>query len=140
MPPSKSHIRRTGASEKTINHESFTSYLYPCKDLARRISHILANGGITELHIWKYRVTSNNTFAKVTPTDLITPIRFSVSDLKLHHAGINPDQVNVNYIVSGGGMYLKLHRASDTTIIKMFWWSSLTFLMYIHNQIGYISK
>ena len=37
-------------------------------------------------------------------------------------------------------MSLKLHGASDTTIVKMGWWSSLTLLMYIHNKIGNISK
>ena len=37
-------------------------------------------------------------------------------------------------------MSLKLHGASDTTIMKLGRWSILTFIMYIHNQIGYISK
>ena len=37
-------------------------------------------------------------------------------------------------------MSLKLHKESNTTIMKMAQWSSLTFIMYIHNQIGNISK
>ena len=37
-------------------------------------------------------------------------------------------------------MSLKLHGESDTTIMKIDWWSSLTFLMYIHDKIGHISK
>ena len=76
----------------------------------------------------------------VTPIDLVTTIRFSVSALKLHHTGINPDLVSVHYLKEVGGMSLMLHRASDTRIIKMGRWSSLMFLMCIHNQIWYISK
>jgi hypothetical protein len=37
-------------------------------------------------------------------------------------------------------MALKLHGASDTTIMKQGRWSSLTFLMYIHEQIGHLAK
>ena len=37
-------------------------------------------------------------------------------------------------------MFLKLHGASDTTIMKMGRRAILTFLMYIHNQIGNTSK
>ena len=37
-------------------------------------------------------------------------------------------------------MALKLHGELDTTIMKMGRWSSLTFLMYIHNQTGHLSK
>ena len=45
-----------------------------------------------------------------------------------------------NPLRAGRGMSLKLHGASDTTIMKMSRWYSLTFLMYINNQIGHISK
>ena len=45
-----------------------------------------------------------------------------------------------NYLRSGGWGSLKLHRASNTTIMKMGRWYSLTFLMYINNRIGHISK
>ena len=60
--------------------------------------------------------------------------------IKLHHAGIKTNLVGIHYLRSGGSMYLKLHRASNITITKMGRWSSLTFLMYIHNQIRHISK
>ena len=37
-------------------------------------------------------------------------------------------------------MALKLHGESDMTIMKHGRWSGLTFLQYIHNQIGHLSK
>ena len=46
----------------------------------------------------------------------------------------------LNPLRSGGGMSLNLPGASNTTIMKMSRWSILIFLMYIHNQIGNISK
>ena len=36
-------------------------------------------------------------------------------------------------------MAMKLHGESDTTIMKMGRWTSLTFLQYIHNQIVHLS-
>ena len=94
---------------QTIHHKYFAPNLCPCKALARWIRHILTNGGRNELYICKCRVTSKDTFATVTPTDLITAIRFSDSALKLHHAGINPDLVGVHSLGAGGDMSLKFH-------------------------------
>ena len=94
--------QKNGRMVQTIHHDSFASNLCPCKALARRIHHILANGGITELYICEYRVTSKDPFATVTPTDLIIAIQFSVSAHKLHHAGINPDLVGVHSLRAGG--------------------------------------
>ena len=125
---------------QTIHHDSFASDLCTYKSLARWIHHILANGGSTESYICNYMVTSKNPFYTATSIDIITSILFSVSALKLHHAGINPDLVGVNSLRARVDMSLKLHGESDTTIMKMGRWSSLTFLVYIHNQIGLISK
>jgi len=60
--------------------------------------------------------------------------------LKLDEAGINPDLVGVHSLRAGGAMSLKVQGESDTTIQKMGRWTSSTFLMYIHNQIGHLSK
>ena len=89
-----------------IHHKSFSSDLCPCKALARRIRHILANGGSTESYIYEYRVTSKDHFSTVTPTDLITSILFSMSALKLYHAGINPDLVGFHSLRARGDMSL----------------------------------
>ena len=85
-------------------------------------------------------MTRKDTFTIATPIDLITAIRFYVSTLKLHHAIINPYLVGVHSLRAGGGISLKLHGESDTTIMKMGRWSNLTFLMYYNDQIGNISK
>jgi hypothetical protein len=58
----------------------------------------------------------------------------------LDQAGIDPDIVGVHSLRAGGAMSLKLQGESDTTIMKQGRWSGLTFLQYIHNQIGHLSK
>ena len=123
---------------QTIHHDTFDSDLSPVKSLARRIYHILQNGGNDNTYICEYWTPQG--FTAVTPTDLITAIRLSVIVLGLDKAGINPDLIGVHSLRAGGAMALKLHGESDTTIMKMGRWSSLTFLMYIHNQIGHLSK
>ena len=37
-------------------------------------------------------------------------------------------------------MALKLHGESNTTIMKLGRWTSLTFLQYIHHQIAHLTK
>ena len=98
--------QKNGRMVQTIHHDSFASNLFPCKALARRIHHILANGGSTESYICEYRVISMDPFAMVTPTDVITNTRFSVYALKLHHSGINPELVGVHSLRAGGGAFI----------------------------------
>ena len=66
--------------------------------------------------------------------------RQAVKVLNLHQQGIDPDLVGAHSLRAGGAMALKLHGHSDTTIMKMGRWSSLTFLMYIHTQIAHLGK
>ena len=135
--------QNNGCMVQTIHHKSFSSDLYPCKALARQIRHILTNSGSTESYICEYRVTRKYPFAKFTPTDLITTIRLSVLALKIHHNGINPYLVGVLSLRSGGWWWVYVseaawgkqnHHHEDSR------WYILTFLMYIHNKIGHISK
>eukprot|EP00957_Ditylum_brightwellii_P192328 14641234-Ditylum_brightwellii.AAC.1 len=64
----------------------------------------------------------------------------AILDLALHKKGIDPDLVGVNSLQTGRAMAVKLHGHSKTTITKQGQWSSLTFLMYIHEKIAHLSK
>jgi hypothetical protein len=70
---------------------------------------------------------------------MTTSLRKAVKELHLHKNGIDADLVGPHSLRAGGAMALKLTGASDTTIMKMGRWSSLTFLQYIHNQIAHLS-
>ena len=130
--------QKNGQMGQTIHHKTFASELSPVCSLARRVHHILEHGGTTDSYICEY--WDGLTFQTVTPNDLIASIRVSIVLLGLDKAGINPDLVGVHSLRAGGAMALKLHGELDTTIMKMGRWSSLTFLMYIHNQIGHLLK
>ena len=130
--------QKNGRMGQTIHQESIQANHCPVKALARRLSHILNNGGNDDTLICMYK--NNENISAVTPADLIQAIRASVRALKLHKAGIDPDIVGVHSLRAGGAMALKLHGESDTTIMKHGRWSGLTFLQYIHNQIGHLSK
>ena len=130
--------QKNGRMGQTIHQESIQANHCPVKALARRLSHILNNGGNDDTLICMYK--NNENISAVTPADLIQAIRASVRALKLHKAGIDPDIVGVHSLRAGGAMALKLHSESDTTIMKHGRWSGLTFLQYIHNQIGHLSK
>ena len=55
--------------------------------------------------------------------------------------GINPDLVGVHSYRAVGDMAIKLNgEESDTTIMKVGRWTSMTFLQYIHNQIAHLHK
>ncbi len=71
---------------------------------------------------------------------MIEGVRSAVQELQLQRYGIAPDLVGVHSLRAGGAMAMKLHGVSDTTIMKMGRWTSLTFLEYVHNQIGYLSE
>ena len=130
--------QKNGRMGQTIHQESLQENYCPVKALARRISHILTNGGTADTPLCMYKETA--TESTVTPKDMIQLIRASVKRLKLNEAGIDPDIVGVHSLRAGGAMALKLHGESDTTIMKQGRWSGLTFLQYIHNQIGHLSK
>eukprot|EP00957_Ditylum_brightwellii_P021357 1610632-Ditylum_brightwellii.AAC.1 len=71
---------------------------------------------------------------------MIAVLQQPAQHLRLHKAGINPDLIGAHSLHAGRAMALKLTGQSNTTIMKLGRWSSLTFLMYIHNQIGHPSK
>ena len=64
----------------------------------------------------------------------------ATQNLKLHQKGIYPDLFGSHSLQEGGSMALKIHGYDNTTIQKIGRWNSLTFLQYIHNQIGHLSK
>jgi hypothetical protein len=130
--------QKNGKMGQTIHQETFTEDHSPVKALARRVHHILTHGGDNTTLLCMYE--KDNSLIAVTPTDMINSIRNSIKTLDLDKAGIDPDIVGVHSLRAGGAMALKLHGESDTTIMKHGRWSGLTFLQYIHNQIGHLSK
>ena len=132
--------QKNGRMGETIHQYAINKANCPVKAVARRVHHILTHGGTTENLLCDVHDKFNNRWLQVTPQHMIKCIRTAVETLQLESSGINPDLVGVHSLRAGGAMSLKLQGESDTTIMKMGRWTSLTFLQYIHNQIAHLSK
>ena len=122
-----------------IHHEAIHNIENgPTQALARRVHHILSNGGNEESLICDYY--EDKTWSAVTSRNMIAIVRGATKALNLHKKGIDPDMVGAHSLRAGGAMAMKLHGFDETTIMKMGRWRSLTFLMYIHSQIAHLSK
>ncbi len=131
--------QKNGKMGDAIHHEAVKNVTNgPTQALARRVHHILSNGGSKESLICDYY--DDDKWSSVTSKDMITRIRSAAKALQLNKKGIDPDMVGAHSLRAGGAMAMKLHGFDETTIMKMGRWRSLTFLMYIHSQIAHLSK
>jgi hypothetical protein len=131
--------QKNGNMGDAIHHEAIPNIANgPTQALARRVHHILSNGGNKESLICDYY--EDKTWSAVTSRNMIARVRSATKALNLHQKGIDPDMVGAHSIRAGGAMAMKLHGCDETTIMKMGRWRSLTFLMYIHSQIAHLSK
>ena len=132
--------QKNGRMGETISHEKLRNNLNhgPIVSAARRIHHILSNGG-SEDNLLCDVLAEDGTWKSVTSTDMRTAVRRSVTHLGLQNNGIDPDLVGVHSLRAGGAMALKLQGVPDTTIKKQGRWTSMTFLQYIHTQIAHLT-
>lgn len=134
--------QKNGRMGQTIYHEAIENTdRGPTQAIARRVHHIVSNGGTPDSLICQYKKDpSQKDWNYVTSQDMITGVRTAVKACGLDKKGINPNLVASHSLRAGGAMALKLAGVSDTIIMKHGRWSGLTFVMYIHNQIAHISK
>ena len=132
--------QKNGRMGETIHHETVKNTPHgPIQALARRVHHIMSNGGSEDNLICDF-INDQGIWNNITSTDMRKELRATVTDLKLHLQGIDADLVGVHSLRAGGAMAMKLHGLDDTTIMKQGRWTSLTFLMYIHSQIAHLGK
>ena len=125
---------------ETISHEKLrNTYSHgPIVAAARRVNHILSNGGSEDNLLCDF-LQDEGTWQSITSTEMSTVVHLGVQELGLHENGIDPDLVGVHSLRAGGAMVLKLQGVPDTTIKKQGRWTSMTFLQYIHTQIAHLT-
>ena len=133
--------QKNGRMGDTIHQEALTKGQAHCpiRALARRVHHILSHGGTQDSLICAYK-DNNNKWDHISAQTMVHTVRYHVSMHNLSHPHIDLGIVGAHSLRAGGAMALKLNGANDTTIMKMGRWSGLTFLMYIHTQIGNLSR
>ena len=132
--------QKSGRMGQTISHETIRDHDHgPVKATARRVHHILSNGGDEDTIISAY-MNDAGIWNTVSSAQMRSGVRNSVKELGLHKNGIDADLVGVHSLRAGGAMAMKLAGETDTTIKKYGRWSSNTWLDYIHNQIAHLAK
>jgi hypothetical protein len=109
---------------QTIHHES-TDEKGAVAALAKRVHHILSNGGTEQQLICDYWTATG--WAAVTSQDLIDFIRLAASSLKLDESGIDSDLLGVHSLRAGGAMALKLHGH------RSHFWNTFTIRSHIYH-------
>ena len=122
---------------QTLHQQSTGTLGGAVAGLARRVHHILSNGGDESNVICD--VYLNKKWISVTGSNMVHAIRESVKALNLQENGYDPDMVGAHSLRAGGAMALKLMGYNDSDIQKFGRWTSNTWQMYIHSQIGKLS-
>ena len=143
-------LSATGATLKLTNqkngvrgscvhqHAISNTNLCPVRALARRVNHILANGGSGDDMLCTF--FDHQGKGVVMDRDITTMVRLAAVDLKLAERGFPPSRVGSHSLRAGGAVALAVNGASRDMIKKIGRWSSDTFLMYIHEQISQLTK
>lgn len=116
--------QKNGRMGDVVHHET-TGEKGAVAALARRVAHILDNGGSDDTPICNYK-NEKGKWHSVTQRDMLKGVRAAVQALKLEQQGIDKDIIGNHSLRSGGAMALKLQGFSDTDIMKLGRWKSTT--------------
>jgi hypothetical protein len=125
--------QKNGRTGQTLHHES-TGSNGAVAALARRVHHVLSNGGNGDNLLCD--VCINNIWHSVESPEIVAAVRTAAKALNLQKQGIDPDIIGAHSLRAGGAMALKLMGYKDSTIRKFGRWTSDTWQMYIHSQIS----
>jgi hypothetical protein len=125
--------QKNGRTGQTLHQES-TGPDGAVAALARRVHHILSNGGNDRQLICD--VFDNDAWASVHSSEIVGAVRTASIALNLQERGIDPDMIGAHSLRAGGAMALKIMGYADSTIRKFGRWTSDTWQMYIHSQIS----
>ena len=132
--------QKNGKMGETIHQYAIYKQSCPVQALAHRVHHVLSNGGTPDNLLCDVYNDKSKKWQQITSANMMKQVRTAVTTLQLEKHGIDANLIGVHSLRAGGAMALKLQGESDTTIMKMGRWTSLTFLQYIHNQIAHLSK
>ncbi len=124
---------KNGSKGVVVHHEAIGSPICPVAALARRVANILV-GPLTGTLDTVY--SGGTVTSKVTDRDIGVAVRWGAIYDGLLLRGYTLNCISSHSLRAGGAMAVKLGGASDSTIMRVGRWTSLTYLTYIHTQIG----
>jgi hypothetical protein len=127
---------KNGTKGVVVHHNAIRGLIFPVAALAQCIANIQQGSNKTQI-CWVCHPSGAN--SRVTDQDIGRGIRWWATFDFLLNRGYTINQISPHSLRAGGAMAMKISGASDSTIMKVGWWTSLTYLTYIHSQIGMLT-
>ncbi|HEY9815756.1 MAG TPA: hypothetical protein V6D20_08150 [Candidatus Obscuribacterales bacterium] len=127
--------QKNGIKGQTIHQHCTLDINSPVKSLARRVHHILSNGGHPTSYIFDY-YTRPGSRSYINQKDINTAVKDAAVSIGLTNFGYTTSDVSSHSLRAGGAMAMHLNGISPEIIQKHGRWRSNTFLMYIHEQLS----
>ncbi len=125
---------QNGTKGAVVHHDAIGGPICPVAALARRVANIqqakLKNCQINTVY------SKSGQRSQVSDRDIGIAVRWGATCDCLLTQGYTLNRILSHSLRAGGAMAMKLSGASDSTIMQVGRWSSLTYLTYIHSQIG----
>ena len=128
---------KNGMKNAVVYHEAIGCVLCPVAALAQRLDNI-KHGNQTCPISTVFHKTKQPT--RVSDRDITIAVRWGAVVDGLLSRGYTLRRVSSHSLRSGGAMALKLAGESSDTIMRVGRWTSNTYMMYIHAQIGALAK
>ena len=127
---------KNGTKGAVIHHDAIGGVLCPVAALARHVANLHGMPPPTPLST-VCRRGSRSLF--ISDRDVTLAVRWGAMSDSLLAKGYTLNRVSLHSLRAGGAMAMKLSGATNSTIMCIGRWTLLTYLTYIHTQIGALS-
>ncbi len=128
---------KNGTIGVVVHHEAFGGPICPVAALARRVANLQSGTNMCTLDT-VYHTSGHIT--TVLDCNIGIVVWWGAPYKGLMTKGYTLTRISSHSPRAGGGMAMKMSGASDSTIIRVGQWTSLTYLTYIHMQIGALTS
>ena len=128
---------KNGTKGAVVHHDAIGGTLCPVAALARRLHNIRHRPPTCPISTVVHRAKQPT---RVSDRDITTAVRWGATCDGLLDRGYSTHRVSSHSLRAGRAMALKLAGESSDTIMRVGRWTSLTYMTYIHAQIGALAK
>jgi hypothetical protein len=124
---------KNGTKGAVVHHDTIGGAIRPVAALAQRIANLHGMDLECSLSMACHPATRAT---RVSDRCITVAVRWGATFDGLLDKGYTLDRVSSHSLRAGGAMAMKFSCATDSTIMRIGWWTSLTYFIYIHSQIG----
>ncbi len=124
---------KNGTKDVFVHHEAVGGNICPVAALARWMANLHGMRASTLLSTVCHPPTRTT---RILDRDVTIAVQWLAMYDCLMAKGYTVDRVFLHSLRAGGAMTIKLSDTTDSTIMQISRWTSLTYLTYIYSQIG----